>query len=190
MQGPGSTAQMKSSKCARTALLVCALAGSILTTSCGILQKVGILSSPPPAKIDAPAPASVPLSEQPYDLKLILSASDDLNPDTQARPSPVQVRLFLTEPQSEISTKSFEEMFDFAGNVMEPRPLATVTMRPGEAKTVVLPAMKSQTLLVIAAAYRDPYQSVWSAIAQITPRNTVNASATIGSAVVTINPTP
>jgi len=162
----------------------------VLSSGCSILQKVGILSSPEPAKFELPAPAPVPLSEQPYDLKLILSASDDLNPDTQSRPSPVQVRLFLTEPQSEISSKSFEEVFDFAGNVMEPRPLATVTMRPGEAKTVVLPAMKSQTLLVVAAAYRDPYQSIWSALAEITPLDTVNASATIGSALVTINPTP
>ena len=187
MQGKGRPQQ----NVGRSALVLrwtTALLISALLSSCGILQKVGILSSPPPAAVDTPAPT--PLSQQPYELKLILSASAQLNPDTQGRPSPVQVRLFLTDAQSEIGSKSFEQVFDFAGNVMEPRPLATVTMRPGEAKTVVLPAMKSQTLLVIAAAYRDPYQSVWSAVAEISPQDTVNASATVGASIVSINPTP
>lgn len=186
MQGSSITIRTARPSISHIRLTIVYLLTIVLSSGCGVLEKVGLVSGP--AKIQDPV--SVPLSEQPYDLKLILSASADLNPDTKARPSPVQVRLFLTEPQSEISTMSFENVFDFSGNVMEPRPLATVTMQPGDAKTVVLPAMKSQTLLLVAVAYRDPYQSIWSAVAHINPMDTVIASATLDAAFVTINTTP
>lgn len=184
MQGTRRTQRTEWPACARLPLFALVLMLSTLTSGCSILQKIGILPGPAAVQSNAVLP------QQTYELRLILSASKDLNPDAQSRPSPVQVRLFLADAQSEIATKSFEEMFDFDGNVMEPRPLATITLRPDQTKTVVLPASRSQTLLLIAAAYRDPYQSIWSAIAEITPKDIVNASATIGSAVVTINPTP
>ncbi|MFK7853265.1 MAG: type VI secretion system lipoprotein TssJ [Granulosicoccus sp.] len=183
MQGTSRIMRTEWSACARLPLFAMVLLLSTLSSGCSILQKTGILPAPA-GQTDAVLPT------QTYEMRLILSASKDLNPDAQSRPSPVQVRLFLANPQSEIATKSFEEMFDFDGNIMDPRPLATITLRPDQTKTVVLPATRSQTLLVIAAAYRDPYQSIWSAIAEISPKDVVNASATIGSNVVTIDPTP
>lgn len=152
-----------------------------LMSGCGLLQKTGILPA-------AEAPAPPPLSSQPYELHLRLSASSDLNPDTHSRPSPVQVRVFVTEGQSEIANKEFEEMFDFAGNFMDPRPLSTVTLRPGQTRDIVLPANKSQSLLVIAVAFRDPYQALWKAAARVSPSDTVKASATISATTVTIDP--
>jgi type VI secretion system VasD/TssJ family lipoprotein len=158
---------------------------STLLSGCGLLQKVGILSAPE----DVPS-APVPLSEQPYTLNLSLSASSDLNPDTQSRPSPVQVRVFIAERESEIDSKSFEEMFDYAGNLIDPRPASTLTLRPGQTRTISLPANKSQTLIVVAAAYRDPYQTLWKAVSIIEPADTVTASATISADAVTISQNP
>ena len=157
-----------------------------LLAGCGLLQKVGILSTPEPPEV----PVSIPLSQQPYELHLRLSASSDLNPDTQSRPSPVQVRVFITEAQSEIGNKGFEEMFDYSGNFMDPRPLSTVTLRPGQTKDLVLPAYKSQSVLVVAVAYRDPFQSLWKAVATLSPQDIVSASATIGETTITIKPSP
>jgi type VI secretion system VasD/TssJ family lipoprotein len=94
------------------------------------------------------------------------------------------------EPQADINDKGFEEMFDYSGNFMDPRPLSTVTVRPGETKDIVLPANKSQSMLVIAAAFRDPYQSLWKAVATITPADTVAATASITATTITINPSP
>ncbi len=164
------------------------LAVTSLLAGCGLLQKVGILSTPEPPEVPPPVPIS--LSQQPFELHLTLSASSDLNPDTQSRPSPVQVRVFITEAQSEIGSKGFEEMFDYSGNFMDPRPLSTVTLRPGQTKDLVLPAYKSQSMLVVAVAYRDPFQSLWKAVAMLSPQDIVSASATIGAATITIKPSP
>lgn len=156
-----------------------------LLSGCGLLQKTGLVAAPEPAE-----PRPVPLSEQPYQLKLSLSASSDLNPDTRSRPSPVQVRVFMTDGQSEIGSKEFEEMFDYAGAQIEPRPLSTVTLRPGQTTALTLTTNKAQTRLVIAAAFRDPYQALWKAAAQITPTDTVSVRASIGANTVTIHQDP
>ena len=169
------------------------LLASSLLTGCGLLQKIGILSTPeaPEAPtVQAPPPPPPPLSEQPYQLNLRLSASADLNPDTQSRPSPVQVRIFVTEAQSELGDKGFEEIFDFAGTSIDPRPLTTTTVRPGQTKNIVLPANKAQSLVVIAAAYRDPFQTLWKAIATVTPMDAVYLSANFSANAVTIKPRP
>lgn len=161
------------------------LAASLLS-GCGVLEKVGILSGPEAPAIAAP-PAPIPLSQQPYELTLRLTATADLNPDTQSRPSPVQVRIFLMAPQADLESKEFAEIFDLNGQVMEPRPLATVTLRPGQTRDVVLPANKTQSMLLVAAAYRDPYQAVWKSIATVTPSDSAAALATIGANNVSIN---
>ena len=165
---------------------------SSLLSSCGLLQKFGILSEPeaPQAPVvqAPPPPPPPPLSEQPYQLNVKLSASADLNPDTQSRPSPVQVRIFVSDAQSELKNKEFEEVFEFEGNSIEPRPLTTITVRPGQTRNLFLPANKSQSLVMIAAAYRDPYQSLWKAIASVRPQDAVNISATVGADAVTITP--
>lgn len=170
----------------RNRRMIGAIAVSGLLSGCGLLQKVGILPKPPepPPAVEAP----VPLAEQPYELKLSLEATEAVNPDSQSRPSPIQVRIFLTDGASEIASKTFEEVFDMGGNVIEPRPLATVTLRPGQVKELTLPANKTQTLLAIAAAYRDPYQSIWMASAVVTPQDTVSAAASLSAQRVTIQP--
>lgn len=166
-------------------VIAIAMAASLLS-GCSALEKVGILSGPEAPAITAP-PVAVPLSEQPYELNLRLSASSEMNPDTESRPSPVQVRIFLMTPQADVNAKEFEEFFDFGDQLMEPRPLLTVTLRPGETRNVILPAFKSQSMLVVAAAYRDPYQAIWKDIATLTPSDTVVALATIGKNNVTID---
>lgn len=155
---------------------------ALMLSSCALLEKTGLVS--PPDKIPLPP---TPLSEQLYRLNLSLSASSDLNPDTLSRPSPVQVRVFMTDAQSEIGNKGFEDMFDYAGTQTGPRPLSTVTLRPGQSTMLTLTTNKTQTLLVIAAAFRDPYQSLWKATARITPADIVPISAHIGASTVTIN---
>ena len=167
--------------------MILILASSLLT-GCGLLQKIGILSAPDAPVVQAPPPP--PLSEQPYQLNLRLSASADLNPDTQSRPSPVQVRIFVTEAQSELGDKGFEEIFDFAEDSIDPRPLTTMTVRPGQTKNIVLPANKSQSLVVIAAAYRDPFQTLWKATASVAPMDAVYLSATLSANAVAIKTRP
>lgn len=157
-------------------------------TGCSVLQKIGLL--PAPVAAPPPIPVPVPLSEQPYTLNLRLLASSGLNPDSQSRPSPVQIRVFIMQPQADIADKEFEVMFDYAGNVMEPRPATTLTLQPGQKKSIALSANKSQSMLVVAAAYREPYQSLWNAMTTIEPNDEVSVSARIGATAVTLHPSP
>lgn len=167
-----------------TRLVAITLAASLLA-GCGVLEKVGLLSTPEPAPKALAVP--VPLSEQPYELNLRVTASTDLNPDTQSRPSPVQVRIFLMTPQADINSKEFAEVFDFDGQLMTPRPLSTMTLRPGQTRDVILSAKKTESTLMIAVAYRDPYQAVWKSITTVSPSDTATALATIGANRITID---
>lgn len=152
---------------------------SALLSGCGILQSLGILSEP-----EDPTP----LSAKTYTAQLTLAASNDTNPDTRSRPSPIQVRVFLTQPQSDLLDRQFEELFDYAGVSIEPRPSAIVTLTPGQTHTVELSGNMTQTLLIVAAAYRDPYQTIWRASMQLDPDESVERFATITASEVVIAP--
>jgi len=153
-----------------------------MLSGCSLLQSVGIL----PESDDAAASAV----EQTYTLELSIVASKDLNPDARSVPSPVQVRVFLMEPSDDIRSISFEELFDYAGNMMEPRPLTTLVIQPGETTDIVLQAPTSRPTLVIAAAYRDPYQALWKAVDTVVPSATVSVSARIHANGVATQQTP
>jgi len=144
----------------RTTTIVFVVISTI--TGCGMVksagQSVGLLSTPA-----APVKAAPPASERPYQIKLTLIGSNSMNPNSNRRPSPAQVRLFVTDPAANVAEKPFEEVFDYSGNTMEPRPLREVTVRPGQNLSIDLPAMKSDTRLVVAVAFREPYQSIWMA---------------------------
>lgn len=133
---------------------------------------------------------SLPLTEQPYSIALRLLASSDLNLDSQSRAAPSRVRVFVMQPQTNIASMGFEELFEYGDYVMTPPPMASVTLQPGQSTELVLQANKAQSMIVVAAAYRDPYQSVWRAIAEITPSDEVAAAATIGAKTVTIHTSP
>jgi|GEM_PF-2416038 len=171
----------------RTTTVVFVLVSTL--TGCGLIksagQSLGLLSAPA-----APGEAAPPASEQPYQITLNLQGTSNMNPNTNRRASPAQVRLFVTDPAAKVAEKSFEEVFDYSGNIMKPRPLREVTVRPGENLSIDLPAMKSDTRLVVAVAFREPYQSIWMAQADIVPLDSVIATATVDADRVTILPTP
>lgn len=148
---------------------------SIMLSGCGLFQKAGIAKP-------------TPLEDQPYTLNLRLSASETANPNNQGRPSPLLVRVFMSAPDPEINSSTFEKVFDLNNQTMNPRPMQAITIRPGEVRDVVLQLNKSQTQLMIAAAYRDPHQAIWKAAAIISPTKTVNASATLGDTQISIEP--
>lgn len=149
---------------------VSALLLSLIISGCGLFGK------------DEPA-AQV---EQSYTLDLQLSASESLNPNTQGRPSPLLVRVFATEAGTEINSTEFEKVFDLNNQVMNPRPLQSIFVRPGEVKELRFQLNMIQTRLLIAAAYRDPHQAIWKSAAIISPQATVNVSATLAESEISI----
>lgn len=186
MQGKGNINSRLARVRLRPQAMLCLLFSLFSLSGCSLLEKVGILSGPEPTV----AEIALALSEQPYQLTVKLTASSDVNPDTQGRPSPIQIRLFISDTQTEVGDKSFEEIFEFSGQQLDPKPSAKLTLRPNQSTEVTLPANKSQSRLVIAAAYRDPYQSIWISTANITPLDSVTVNANITAAEVIIEPAP
>jgi len=106
-------------------------------------------------------PAVPPLSQVPYRANLTIQADKNINADVNGRPSPVALRIFLVAPEVELANKTFEEIFDFNGSEISPRPIKNFILKPGETKLTSLNGMKTQSKLVIAAGFRDPYQTNW-----------------------------
>lgn len=172
----------RSPRASVSAFLLCVL---VLTISgCSLLQKTGLL--PKPAKVPVPVAAV----EKPWQLQLDISGAQQLNPDTRSRPSPVQLRIFMSDGQSGINEMSFEQLFAAAGSEAPVSPLATVMLQPGQQRQLNLTVERSQTRLIIAAAFRDPYQTRWRAAADIQPLDIVSVQAHVDAGSVTISPSP
>lgn len=154
---------------------------TLILSGCGLLQSVGLLSEPED---------TTPLSAKPYTLMLTLTASDDANPDTRSRPSPIQVRVFLAEPLSDLLDRPFEELFDFTDSTLEPRPHLIITLSPGQTQTMELNGNMAQNRLIVAAAFREPYQSTWRASTVINPEGGAESFVSIDSTEVVIAPAP
>ncbi|MFK7996675.1 MAG: type VI secretion system lipoprotein TssJ [Granulosicoccus sp.] len=151
---------------------------SVLTLpGCGILQAVGILDAPP----EAQAPPTPP-SQVPYTVTLTINTSPNLNPRADNEPSPVRVRLFLTESDKDLMSQPFETIFEFDGSVPASKPSAVIVLSPDETRSVQLNGMMSQDQLVVAAAFHDVYSTIWIANKTIDTnnpgRNTVAISST------------
>ena len=163
----------------------------LLLNGCGIfnglLEKVGLASPAPDAAVPA---IPIPLSEQPYEVALTIIASDDINPDVQARPSPAKTRIFLTTPDVDLKAMPIEKIFELGDLQMEQKPAATITLRPGTQSNIKLNGNKSQTRLTIAVAYREPYRTQWIESKTIDNADRVNISVRVTSLAVKIGPSP
>jgi len=136
----------------RPPLIGSLLFSSLLLAGCGLFSK----ATPLPAPV-----LETPLTQAPIALSLTINVDKDVNEDSNGRPSPVRLRAFLVEQDVELVDKPFNEIFDFGGTEIDPRPSANIVLKPGAQEKLILYGNKSQTKLVLAAGYREPYQAIW-----------------------------
>ncbi|MEE9318993.1 MAG: type VI secretion system lipoprotein TssJ [Granulosicoccus sp.] len=153
-------------------------------TGCGLLQKIGILPSPPESVVPA---LEVPLSQQTMITTLEITAEVNINLDTNSRPSPVKVRVFLTEPGIDLKSHTIEDIFELSGTELSATPRATTVIRPGASTSMTLTGVKSETQLSIAVAYREPYKTQWIVTHQMKSNDSVQISARITEFEVSFN---
>ncbi|WP_434607389.1 type VI secretion system lipoprotein TssJ [Pseudomonas sp. R1-7] len=96
-------------------------------------------------------------------LNLTLTASDQLNPDLNGRPSPVVVRLFeLTHPVA-FENADFFSLYDRARESLAPDLVTSeeLELRPGETVTLRLDIAGGGRYVGVLAAYRDLPRTQW-----------------------------
>ena len=117
-------------------------------------------------------------------LQLTLSASDQLNPDLNGRPSPIVVRLFELKHPVAFENADFFSLYERAKESLAPDLVVSeeLELRPGEHVTLRLSVEPGSRYVGVLAAYRDLEQTQWRYVVQITPQALNSASLTLDQA--------
>lgn len=114
-------------------------------------------------------------------LNLKLTASDQLNPDLNGRPSPIVVRLFELKHPVAFENADFFSLYERAKESLAPDMVATeeLELRPGETLELKLSVEEGSRYVGVLAAYRDLPNSKWRHTLQVTPRAVTDADLTL-----------
>lgn len=114
-------------------------------------------------------------------LNLKLTASDQVNPDLNGRPSPVVVRLFELKHPVAFENADFFSLYERAKESLAPDMVASeeLELRPGETVELKLSLQEGSRYVGVLAAYRDLPDSRWRYTLQVTPVGITDADLTL-----------
>ncbi len=114
-------------------------------------------------------------------LNLKLTASDQLNPDLNGRPSPIVVRLFELKHPVAFENADFFSLYERAKESLAPDMVATeeLELRPGETVELKLSVEEGSRYVGVLAAYRDLPDTKWRYTLQVTPMEVTDADLTL-----------
>jgi type VI secretion system protein VasD len=117
-------------------------------------------------------------------LNLKLTASDQLNPDLNGRPSPIVVRLFELKHPVAFENADFFSLYERAKESLAPDLVASeeLELRPGETIELKLSVEEGSRYVGVLAAYRDLPETKWRYTVQITPVDVTVADLTLDQA--------
>lgn len=117
-------------------------------------------------------------------LNLKLTASDQLNPDLNGRPSPIVVRLFELKHPVAFENADFFSLYERAKESLAPDLVASeeLELRPGETVELKLSVEEGSRYVGVLAAYRDLPETKWRYTVQITPVQVTAADLTLDQA--------
>lgn len=125
-------------------------------------------SSPQPA---APPPPATPVVLDPVTLQVTLIATDDVNPDTRGRASPLSIRIYELRSRSAFDAADFFSLYDREQATLGTELLAKeqYILRPGDTQGYTRKAQTETRFLGVVAAFRDLEGSTWRIAAGIAP---------------------
>lgn len=96
-------------------------------------------------------------------INLKLSASEQLNPDLNGRPSPIVVRLVELRHPVAFESADFFSLYERAAKSLAPDLVASeeLQLRPGEIRELKLSVQSQSRYVGILAAYRDLPETRW-----------------------------
>lgn len=114
-------------------------------------------------------------------LNLKLTASDQLNPDLNGRPSPIVVRLFELKHPVAFENADFFSLYERAKESLAPDMVASeeLELRPGETVEFKLRVEEGSRYVGILAAYRDLSDTQWRYTLQVTPLDETDGDLTL-----------
>lgn len=103
-------------------------------------------------------------------LDLRLTASDQLNPDLNGRPSPIVVRLMELKHPVAFENADFFSLYERAKEALAPDLVASeeLELRPGESVDLKLSVDSQSRYVGVLAAYRDLPETRWRYVIPIT----------------------
>ncbi|KAA0947796.1 MULTISPECIES: type VI secretion system lipoprotein TssJ [unclassified Pseudomonas] len=110
-------------------------------------------------------------------LNLKLTASDQLNPDLNGRPSPIVVRLFELKHPAAFENADFFSLYERAKESLVPDMVSTeeLELRPGETVELKLSVEEGSRYVGVLAAYRDLPDTKWRYTLQVAPVEVTDA---------------
>lgn len=104
-------------------------------------------------------------------LNLKLTASDQLNPDLNGRPSPVVLRLIELKHPVAFENADFFSLYERAKESLAPDLVTSeeLELRPGESIELKLSIESTSRYVGVLAAYRDLPETRWRYVVPVTP---------------------
>lgn len=104
-------------------------------------------------------------------LDLTLSASAQLNPDLDGRPSPIVVRLIELKNPVAFENADFFSLYERPKESLAPDLVASeeIELRPGETRELKLSVNDGSRYVGVLAAYRDLPETRWRYVVTLTP---------------------
>lgn len=114
-------------------------------------------------------------------LNLKLTASDQLNPDLNGRPSPIVVRLYELKHPVAFENADFFSLYERAKESLAPDMVSTeeLELRPGETVELKLSVEEGSRYVGVLAAYRDLPDTKWRYTLQVAPVEVTDADLTL-----------
>ena len=115
-------------------------------------------------------------------VNLKLTASDQLNPDLNGRPSPIVVRLFELKHPVSFENADFFSLYERPKETLAPDMVANEEMelRPGETVELKLSVGEGSRYVGVLAAYRDLSDTQWRYTLQVAPLSATDVDLTLG----------
>ena len=114
-------------------------------------------------------------------LNLKLTASDQLNPDLNGRPSPIVVQLFELKHPVSFENADFFSLYERAKESLAPDLVTSeeLELRPGQTVQLKLSVEPGSRYVGVLAAYRDLPQSQWRYVVPLTAMAVTHADLTL-----------
>ncbi len=115
-------------------------------------------------------------------LGIQISATADVNPDMQGRPSPIILHIMELNSTEQFNRLDYMGLTQPSGAALGPELLgkSQMVLQPGESKTLPLELNPMTTVIGLVAGYRDIDNAAWRKTVPITQGTTKSINITLG----------